>query len=76
MDKNFIKKLHQKHIETVDNYPPTSSISKFTTKVILTLFPEQSKQHHFLKLEECERALYTLQIPVQKIVLSPQISPQ
>ncbi len=41
---DFIKKLHEKHIQaSADNYPPTSAVSNWTTHVLLTLFPEQSK---------------------------------
>ena len=41
---NFIKKLHEKHIQaSSDQYPPTSKVSNWATHLLLTLFPEQSK---------------------------------
>lgn len=67
--KDFIKKLHKKHIETNDYYPATSSISKLTTRIILTLFPEQAKKR-FHTIEDCEKTLKSFNYDLQKILFS------
>src|SRR5690554_878909 len=43
MKNEFLKKLYQKHQE-IPRLPSTSSISKLITKILLVLFPEQSKK--------------------------------
>lgn len=45
MDKAFINTLYIKHQES-ETYPQTSSVCKFTTKLLLILFPEQSKHRY------------------------------
>lgn len=69
MNKEFIKKLHKKHIETNDFYPATSSISKLTTRIILTLFPEQAKKR-FHTIEDCEKNLRLLEDDLKNILSS------
>lgn len=43
MKENFFKQLLDKHTHS-EKYPPTSSISRWVTKILLVLFPEQSKK--------------------------------
>lgn len=43
MKEDFIKQLLEKHTHS-ERYPPTSSISRWVTKILLVLFPEQSKK--------------------------------
>jgi serine O-acetyltransferase len=42
MDNQFLQSLFLKHKET-SKYPPTSVICKVATKILLTLFPEQTR---------------------------------
>lgn len=42
MDKKFVEKIYERHCVT-KHYPPTSSITQLVTKLVLILFPEQSK---------------------------------
>lgn len=42
MKQEFIQSIFKKHQHS-EPYPPTSAISKLTTRLLLTLFPEQSK---------------------------------
>lgn len=45
IDTKFLEKLFEKHINT-PSYPATSSVSRFITKLLLVLFPEQTKKHY------------------------------
>lgn len=45
MKKEFIDKIYKKH-QDIPRLPSTSSVSKLMTKVMLTLFPEQSKKQY------------------------------
>ncbi len=45
MDKVFLEKIFVKHRNT-DNFPPTSQVSKVITKILLAMFPEQTKKHY------------------------------
>ncbi len=52
VSSSFIKKILEKH-KTSEKFPSTSSISKFTTQLMLVLFPEQCK-NRWQKYEELE----------------------
>ncbi|MCP4521645.1 MAG: serine acetyltransferase [Cytophagales bacterium] len=69
MDNGFIQEIYNKHSQTETHYPSTSSISKWTLKIILTLFPEQSKRR-FSSIEECEKALLAIQKDLKEILCS------
>ncbi len=43
MNQDFLNDIFEKH-QNSEKYPPTSLICKFTTRTLLVLFPEQSKQ--------------------------------
>ena len=45
MDKNFIKSIFNKH-QSDEKYPATSSVSKFVTRLLLLMFPEQAKKQY------------------------------
>ncbi|MDX2191535.1 MAG: serine O-acetyltransferase EpsC [Bacteroidota bacterium] len=45
LPKPFVELIFKKHIST-EVYPATSSISRLITKIILILFPEQTKKHY------------------------------
>lgn len=44
IEQKFIQLLFQKHTNT-PAYPSTSAVSRFVTKLLLLLFPEQTKNH-------------------------------
>lgn len=52
MNKEFINDLYNKHLNT-EKIPSTSIVCKLITKLLLTLYPEQSKKH-VQKKEELE----------------------
>jgi serine O-acetyltransferase len=54
MNPDFINKLYNKHTHT-EKIPSTSSVCKLITKILLTLFPEQSKKHFHNKEELINR---------------------
>lgn len=45
LSSHFISTIFQKHQNT-DTFPATSSIARLITKIILVLFPEQTKNHY------------------------------
>ena len=45
MDSNFIKSIFDKH-QSDEKYPATSSVSKFVTRLLLLMFPEQAKKQY------------------------------
>jgi len=53
LSDDFIDKLYEKH-KNSELFPPTSSVSRLITKVLLILFPEQAKQHYKNKKELTE----------------------
>jgi serine O-acetyltransferase len=54
MDADFLDKLYNKHLNT-EKVPSTSVVSKLITKILLTLYPEQSKKQLKKKEELAER---------------------
>jgi serine O-acetyltransferase len=54
LPKDFLNTLYKKHIST-EVYPATSSVSRFITKILLTLFPEQTKKH-YQTIDELQQA--------------------
>lgn len=68
MESDFINKLYIKHQES-EVYPQTSSVCKFTTRLLLILFPEQSK-HRFTTKEVLEEKISTLEKDLIKLLSS------
>ncbi len=70
LSDQFLRDLLQKH-QATQPFPPTSSVARLMTRVLLTLFPEQTKRHYqsvdalrgaFDKIEgELTRLLQTMQ---------------
>ena len=50
LPESFITNILEKHMHT-RAFPATSEIKKLFTKIVLTLFPEQSKIHFKTKAE-------------------------
>ena len=50
MDPQFINRIYRKHQET-ERYPPTSEIFRLITKILLILFPEQTRKSYRLQDE-------------------------
>ncbi|MCY7353361.1 MAG: serine acetyltransferase [Cytophagaceae bacterium] len=45
LSDSFLAELLRKHRAT-ESFPPTSSVARLMTRIVLTLFPEQTKRHY------------------------------
>ncbi|MDQ1087336.1 MULTISPECIES: serine O-acetyltransferase [unclassified Siphonobacter] len=45
LPRDFLETLHKIH-STTDSFPPTSAVARLVTRLILLLFPEQTKIHY------------------------------
>lgn len=70
LPNDFLDNLYTKHKST-ELFPPTSAISRLITKILLILFPEQTKQHYKSK-EELEAAFVKLESELAAILISMQ----
>ncbi len=70
LPKDFLESLYKKHIST-EVFPPTSSVSRFITKVLLILFPEQTKRHYH-SIEELDKAFDKLETELELILVTMQ----
>ena len=66
MKKEFLHKILEKHLKS-DRFPPTSMISKFTTTLLLTMFPEQCK-NRYLTIEEIDDRFNAIKKQLQEIL--------
>ncbi|HSZ24324.1 MAG TPA: serine O-acetyltransferase EpsC [Cytophagaceae bacterium] len=67
---DFLDNLYNKH-KSKELFPPTSSVSRLITKILLILFPEQTKQHYKSK-EELEIAFAKLEAELLMLLASMQ----
>jgi len=70
LPKDFLDNLYNKHIST-DLFPPTSSVTRLITKVLLILFPEQTKQH-YTSIGELETAFVKIEAELSLLLSSMQ----
>lgn len=70
LPNDFLDSLFQKHKNT-EVFPPTSSVSRLITKVLLILFPEQTKQH-YKNREELAEAFTKLETELTTLLSSMQ----
>jgi serine O-acetyltransferase len=70
LPKDFLDNLYSKHKST-ELFPSTSAASRLITKILLLLFPEQTKQH-FKTKEELEAAFVKLQQELTLLLTSMQ----
>jgi serine O-acetyltransferase len=70
LPNDFLDSLYNKHKST-ELFPPTSSVSRLITKVLLILFPEQTKQHYKSK-EELAEAFVKLEAELTVLLSSMQ----
>ncbi len=70
LTKDFLNTLYKKHIST-EIYPATSSVSRLITKVLLILFPEQTKKHYH-SVDELADAFEKLEGELKSILSSMQ----
>ncbi len=68
VDRNFIKILHKRHLESA-NFPATSDIKKLFSTIILVLFPEQS-QKHFSKEDDLQAFWEKIELDLEKLLIS------
>lgn len=65
LSNQFLEILFKKHIST-EIYPSTSSVSRLITKMLLILFPEQTKKH-YQNIEELNEAFEVLKKDWEKV---------
>lgn len=70
MNKEFLQEIFDKHQHT-ETYPSTSSICRLMTRIILILFPEQTKKHYH-EFSDIENALTRLEDDLYLILKSMQ----
>lgn len=68
---DFISKLFQKHA-TTPTYPSTSAVSRFVTKLLLVLYPEQTK-NHFDSKNKLNEAFSQLEAELVTILSTMQV---
>lgn len=66
MKAAFLHKILEKHQHS-EKFPPTSMMSKFTTNLMFTLFPEQCKDR-YKKLPEIEECFANLKTELREIL--------
>lgn len=67
MNQDFISYLFQKH-QDIPKFPSTSSVCNFTTKTLLLLFPEQTK-NRFKSIDELNLSLEDLRYELEFILI-------
>ena len=67
MNQKFLSYLFQKH-KDIPKFPSTSSICNFTTKTMLLLFPEQTK-NRYKTIEELNLSLADLRNELESILI-------
>jgi serine O-acetyltransferase len=70
MKKEFIERLYTKHLQT-ESFPPTSSVYKLVTKIMLTLFPEQARKH-FKSAQDLNAAFEMFETELCNILITMQ----
>ena len=70
LSKDFLDTIYNKHSVT-DLFPSTSSVTRLVTKVLLLLFPEQSKQHYATRAD-LENAFVTIEAEFAVLFASMQ----
>ncbi len=66
----LIDALFKKH-QHIERFPPTSSIARLMTKVMLVLFPEQTKKH-YQTIEGLQEAFVQIEADLQTLLCSMQ----
>lgn len=70
LPSNFLDELYQKHIST-ETFPPTSSVARLMTKLLLLMFPEQTKKHRH-SVEELRTAFGKMEAELTAVLSSMQ----
>lgn len=70
MSSQFLEHLYQKHCST-ETFPPTSSMARLITKILLLLYPEQTKKHHH-SVEGLRLAFEKVEIELTSLFASMQ----
>lgn len=68
MNEAFLNSIFDKH-QNSEKYPPTSSICKLTTRILLVLFPEQSKTQ-FKDVKELQSKFGSFEVDLAEILSS------
>ncbi len=70
LPNEFLDHLYSKHKST-ELFPSTSAVSRLITKILLILFPEQTKQHYKSK-EELEAGFLKMEAELASLLTSMQ----
>jgi serine O-acetyltransferase len=70
LEQNFLETLYKKHIST-EVYPSTSAVSRIITKILLILFPEQTK-NHYGSIQQLQAAFDKLESEIASILITMQ----
>ncbi len=70
IDNTFLETIFLKHKHT-PTYPSTSTVSRFVTKLLLILFPEQTK-NHFQTSSELKESFVKLEAELSEMLASMQ----
>ncbi|MCU0430394.1 MAG: serine O-acetyltransferase [Cytophagaceae bacterium] len=72
MEERFLQDLLNKHQRT-EHFPSTSSVCRLVSRVLLILFPEQTK-NHFTSTEEIQQAFVSIESDLRSMLHSMQSS--
>jgi serine O-acetyltransferase len=67
---DFLETIYQKHIST-DTFPATSSVARLITRLVLLLFPEQTKKHYH-SIDELNNAFLKIEAEFAQLLASMQ----
>jgi len=70
LSDSFLNELLQKHLRT-EPFPPTSLVARLMTRIVLTLFPEQTKRH-YQSVEELRTAFGKIEHELTDILTAMQ----
>lgn len=66
----FLEELYQKHVST-ETFPPTSAVARLITKLLLLMFPEQTKKH-YQSVDELGAAFERVETELSHLLASMQ----
>jgi serine O-acetyltransferase len=70
LPKDFIEDLYNKH-QHIQTYPSTSAVARLITKILLVLFPEQTKRH-YESVEELQQAFEGIENDLTELLAQMQ----
>lgn len=68
LSDSFLDELLRKH-RIIESFPPTSSVARLMTRIVLTLFPEQTRRH-YQSVESLRRGFETIEADFTDLLAS------